>query len=211
LKIWLKKWGKRLYEYRQDLLYSMVYALLTVALCVVSFRFRGWLADRELAVWKAIGTTPAPEECDLCGNYPYHAPCLLKLSTGQRGELQIYETKPGYPGELAEDQPRDICVFRPISDSVGSSRDSAAQVNITHVPDEYEPLDPANYCYDCRVLLADTAVEGFVLLDMLDPDNIQVYTIENGAEYTIRDYTVSVGKQKGFDGLIITVTGHLFP
>ena len=36
------------------------------------------------------------------------------------------------------------------------------------------------------------------------------YAVENGAEYTIRDYTVSIYKDKENGGLKVEVTGHLF-
>lgn len=69
---------------------------------------------------------------------------------------------------------------------------------------------PALFCHDCRALLADTATEGYALLDLHDLDDIQAYAVEAGAEYTIRDYTVSIYKDKEADNLSVEVTGHLF-
>jgi hypothetical protein len=43
-----------------------------------------------------------------------------------------------------------------------------------------------------------------------DLDDIQAYAVEAGAEYTIRDYTVSIYKDKEADSLSVEVTGHLF-
>ena len=56
-------------------------------------------------------------------------------------------------------------------------------------------------CHDCRALLADTATEGYVLLDMYDLENIQAFVVANGAEHTIRDYSVSIYKDKENGGL----------
>ena len=55
-----------------------------------------------------------------------------------------------------------------------------------------------------------TASEGYVLLDMYDLENIQAFVIEDGAEHSIRDYTVSIYKDKENGGLSVEVTGHLF-
>lgn len=69
---------------------------------------------------------------------------------------------------------------------------------------------PAHFCHDCRALLAETATEGYVLLDLYDLEDIRAFVIEDGAEYTIRDYTVSIYKDKENGGLFVEVTGHLF-
>jgi len=47
-------------------------------------------------------------------------------------------------------------------------------------------------------------------LDLYDLEDIQAFAIEDGAEYTIRDYTVSIYKDKENSGLSVEVTGHLF-
>ena len=61
-----------------------------------------------------------------------------------------------------------------------------------------------------RALLAEADNEGYALLDMYDLENIRAFAIEDGAEYTIRDYTVSIYKDKENGGLSVEVTGHLF-
>ena len=75
---------------------------------------------------------------------------------------------------------------------------------------EIGKIAPALFCHDCRALLADTATEGYVLLDMYDLENIQAFVIANGAEHTIRDYTVSIYKDKENGGLEVGVTGQSF-
>ena len=47
-------------------------------------------------------------------------------------------------------------------------------------------------------------------MDMYDLEDIQAFAIEGGAEYTIRDYTVSIYKDKESGGLSVEATGHLF-
>ena len=210
MKTWLKRLGRKLYENRKDLLVEFIYAGFTVALCVISFQLRGWIADRDLAVWKAIATTPEPEQCVLCDNHAYHVPCVLKLSTGQYGELQIYDNDPGYPGKLSDEQTLDEGVFYHIANGATASRAAKLRTNYAHVEKNYEQIDPSLYCFDCRVTLAQTAVEGFVVLDLLDPDAAVVYEIKDGVEYTIRDYTVTIEDSNQFDGYEIVATGHLW-
>lgn len=45
---------------------------------------------------------------------------------------------------------------------------------------------------------------------MYDLENIQAFVVANGAEHTIRDYSVSIYKDKENGGLEVGVTGHLF-
>ena len=78
------------------------------------------------------------------------------------------------------------------------------------IGDDLGKLDPALFCHDCRALMAETASEGYVLLDMYDLENIQAFVIEDGAEHSIRDYTVSIYKDKENGGLSVEVAGHLF-
>ena len=59
-------------------------------------------------------------------------------------------------------------------------------------------------------LLEETTREGYALLDLYDLESIRAFAVENGAEYTIRDDTVSVYKNKDVDGLTVEVVGHLF-
>lgn len=59
-------------------------------------------------------------------------------------------------------------------------------------------LEPetCSFCHDCRALLAETVSEGYVPLELYNLEDIRAFAIENGAEYTICDYTVSIYKGK---------------
>ena len=94
--------------------------------------------------------------------------------------------------------------------NVTMSWNSVDHTNIAHIGGDLERLAPARFCHDCRALLAETDSEGYVLLDLYDPEGIWAFAIEAGAEYTIRDYTVSIYRDKESGGLSVEVTGHLF-
>ena len=87
---------------------------------------------------------------------------------------------------------------------------SEDHTNIAHIGDDLGKLDSAHFCHDCRALLAETATEGYALMDLYHLEKIRAFAIERGAEYTIRNYTVSIYKDKENGGLSVVVTGHLF-
>ena len=204
MKTWLKNCGKMLSKHYMTIL--LVAALISsyAALIVTMF---------DTAFWKIVATTPEPELCVICedGNgIRYQAPVLVNLSTGQSWELEIYDRDPQRPWEVAEEQRWDDWVFRPLDGNATMSWSSEDHTNIAHIGDDLGKLDSAHFCHDCRALLAETATEGYALMDLYDLEKIRAFAIERGAEYTIRNYTVSIYKDKENGGLSVVVTGHLF-
>ena len=204
MKTWLKNCGKTLSKHYMG--------ILMVAVIISSYA-AFFAAISDAAFWKVIATTPEPECCAVCekgnGNR-YHAPVLVNLSTGTMRKLEIYDSDPRRLWEVAEEQRWDDWVFTFIDGNATMSWSSEDQTNIAYIGEKVGKFAPALFCHDCRALLADTATEGYALLDVYDLENIQAYAVENGAEYTIRDYTVSIYKDKENGGLKVEVTGHLF-
>ena len=204
LRTWLRKCGKLLSKHYMGIL--LVAALISSYAALIATMF-------DTAFWKIVATTPEPECCAVCedgnGNR-HHAPVLVNLSTGTMRELEIYDRDPRRPWEVAEEQHWDDWVFTFIDGNATMSWSSEDHTNIAHIGEEVGKLEPALFCHDCRALLAETASEGYVLLDMYDLENIQAFAIENGEDYEIRDYTVSIYKDKENGGLSVEVTGHLF-
>ena len=203
-RTWLKNCGKMLSKHYMTIL--LVAALISSYAALIATMF-------DTAFWKIVATTPEPELCAICedgnGNR-YHAPALVNLSTGIVRELEIYDNDPTRPWEVAEDQRWNDGVFTFIDGNAVMSWSSVDHTNIAHIGDDLERFAPAHFCHDCRALLAETATEGYVLLDLYDLEDIRAFVIEDGAEYTIRDYTVSIYKDKENGGLFVEVTGHLF-
>lgn len=71
-------------------------------------------------------------------------------------------------------------------------------------------MNPVHYCRNYRTILARAATTGYVLLDLYHLDEIEAYPIEEGAEYNIRIYSVSVTRDLENNHLIVTNIGHLF-
>jgi len=204
LKIWLKNCGKTL---------SKHYMVILLAAAMIS-SFAAFIAAMfDAAFWKVVATTPEPELCAICedgnGNR-YHAPILVNLSTGIMRELEIYDSDPTKPWEVAANQRWDDWVFSFIDGNAAMSWSSEDHTNIAHIGDDLERFAPAHFCHDCRALLAEADNEGYALLDLYDLENIRAFAIEDGTEYTIRDYTVSIYKDEENGGLSVKVTGHLF-
>lgn len=191
--------------------YTAVLSIFVMAFVVV-FAWAFSVLRRECSFWKMVATTPEPERCSLCGEgngMRYYAPAIVNLSTGEVGELQVYDNHHEIVGELAPVQDTGVfcfghCAGLAIVRSAGSHEYHVA------LPGEWNPLVPGLFCHDCRKILAETTNRGYVLLDLYDLENIQALAIADGAEYTIRDYTVSVYQREGLQGLSIEVTGHLF-
>ena len=58
--------------------------------------------------------------------------------------------------------------------------------------------------------LTKVAAQGYVLLDLYDLNAIQVYPVEDGAEYPIRIYSVAMAHDEEQGHLVVTNIGHLF-
>ena len=71
-------------------------------------------------------------------------------------------------------------------------------------------IESSYYSRDCRAKLIKVATQGYVLLNLYDLDAIQAYPVEDGAEYSIRIYTVAMARDEEQSHLVVTNIGHLF-
>ena len=81
-----------------------------------------------------------------------------------------------------------------------------AQVTL---PKDSPTMKKSLFCRDCRALLSANEAEGYVLLDLHDREQMQAFALTDGAEYTIRDYTVSVFHDDANDRLTIFIYGTI--
>ena len=204
-----KEYRETLHKYHWNVIEAMVVGMLLTAFFAVGVFLRGAVAERDMALWKSFVLTPEPETCTLCGSgIPYHAPVLVNLSTGEMGEMRIYDPDPQRRYELAEEQSTGTFSFLHIAGLTGC-RDTCNHTCCVTLPETDAPIVPALFCRDCRALLADTATEGYIWADLYNLSDIATYAIKDGAKYTIRDYDISISAQEEPDGLSIHVTGLL--
>ena len=210
MKAAIKEYGEKLYKYRRDIVETMGIGILLTASFLFGVFLRGIVADWEMTSWKSFVLTPEPEICALCGGgIPYHAPVLVNLSTGEAGEIRVYDPDPRHRYELAEEQSTGTFSLLHIAGAAGY-RDTSNHTCCVTLPEKESPIDPALFCRDCRALLADTATEGYILADLYNLRDMKVYTIKDNVKYTIRDYDISISTRTETGGLSINVTGLLF-
>ena len=154
--------------------------------------------------------TPAPERCALCENgdrLRYHAPCLVNLATGEVGELAVYDPDPVQAGEIAATQTTGVMRWSFCAGLSAICNTDARTCSA--ILSEPQPLDPSHFCEDCRATLESVATDGYVLADLYAKDTMQLYPVTPGAEYTIRDYTVSITENAESNRSTVLVTGHV--
>lgn len=201
----MKTW---LTEYKRQLLAVGLAAVIGVAFSL------GWrvgvnATDRNAcaALWEAIVDLPDPEQCALCGEEAeYQAPCLINLSTGELGEMQVYTYGRTREGKLdpREAQFSGTFSFHPCA-GLMAARDTDSHICIVPIPAEKNLMNPALFCRECRQLLARAGLEGYVILDLYDRDHVQAYPLRNEI---IRDYRISTNKRRG-GSMEVRVTGLL--
>lgn len=189
------------------------FALGIVAVMGVVFSL-GWHAginatNRKAyaALWEAIIDLSNPKQCALCGEERrYQAPCLISLSTGQMGEMRVYTYGPTKQGKLDPREAQFSGTFN-FQQCAGLTaiRDTDFHTCQVTLPAERELMNPAHFCKECRQLLAGAGLEGYVIVDLYDLDNVQAYPIR---DKVIRDYRISVNDRKD-DGMDVCITGLL--
>lgn len=192
------------------LLFSAV-ALLTLS-SALGYSVAWSMANKETSFWQAAVTAKAPECCAVCENgegRPYHAPVLVNLSTGEIGEMQIYD--PDLPGSVLDINPIQQTGTFSFARYAGLTgrKDTCSHTSRVEIPTELEPLRMEHFCRACRAILAPIASEGFVLLDLFNLEDIKAYAVVEGAEYTIRDYAVKVYWDEEVDDLTLEVLGQM--
>ena len=138
-----------------------------------------------------------PEVCSLCGSGKrerYQAPVILNP------DLPFSEY------EIAPIQTTGTFSFASCAGYTGR-RDTCSHTCTVDLPIETKGLKVSHFCLDCRVLLKDHAENGFVLADLYVEDAIDIYPATVGADYTIRDYRITVSEAKVRSEMELIVLG----
>lgn len=159
-----------------------------------------------LAVWY-INDPPEPRRCALCDHIKCHAPCLVNLSTGEVGEVTIYEPHRKKVGEVAEEQEGGtLGIFYAAGVQVTSLAPPwTAELSVPAVKTQ---LKKSQFCNSCRKLLRDMP-GGYVLADLYAPDSPAIYPIQDGQIYNIRCYQVSIEEKFAANEFRVIVAGLL--
>jgi len=174
--------------------------LAIVILCLV-------IAGGAIGYQCAMRCQAEPEFCALCHPAPYHAPCLVNITTGEVTELMIYEPHAVKVGELAASQ-RGGYMRMSMSGGlfVNSSPDSQEAHTIASI--EMARANNSEFCKDCRNILSSASTT-YVLADLFDADNIVIYDIVDGLCCEMRCYEVRAEKTNDPTKMHITNAGFL--
>ena len=113
--------------------------------------------------------------CYLCQGIPQDEPCIVNLATGDIAVLSAG----GYGhAELS------------VTGSISVTGENGESCKATH-PASGGDMNLHLFCENCRSLIEATPNSGYVLADLHDLSNIQLYAIED-ATITIREYVVSI-------------------
>lgn len=154
----------------------------------------------------SIDYVPNPEQCSLCDDLSRHGLCIINLSTGEKLGIDIYEPHPFLVGEIAEEQSGGY--FRLIRGAGVEGDIVGAEYGVVFVPVSSEKIDQQYFCNSCRDRLATNTINGYVLVDLKEPDEPVVYPTDISASFSVRCYSVSVQANAEKDKYEITITGH---
>ena len=110
-------------------------------------------------------------------------------------------------GEIAEEQRGGYFSFMFVAGLQGYLDACVPEAHVT-VPDGVEKYEEKYFCSACRELLEAYAQSGFVLADLREPETPTIYPVEDGTEFEVRCYKVSVIEDAEGE-LDITVLGTI--
>ena len=194
---------------RKTLLKLSLCALLILGSLAAGLCRQRDLAAEAAALRRRLLTAPEPEVCALCGRFGDDlcllAPCLIDLNTGEWGEMEIYpelfELGVAFPGRMS-----GWFKFTRAGGIVGTTDIDDQTCTIT-IPDLTRTITPELYCLSCRALLSQAGTQGYLFLDLRDPERPAAFPVSHGVRLEIGWYTLTA--RKTAHGLMVVNTGHL--
>lgn len=147
------------------------------------------------------------QDCSICGHLKCHAPCILNLTTGEIGELELYMPHDTEVGEIAEEQSGGTFGFISVAGLHGIRQTNPWSIELKF-PMVGNKKRISHYCDSCRKRLVDYQ-SGFVLLDVYDINNPSIYRIEDGASYEMRCYKIKISANQENQSFLLRVDGTL--
>ena len=196
IKRCFKNVGSWLKWYWKDILTWIISIISYLFLFGFGFFLCFILARDEIIYLESMVESPEPEVCALCRNgegEKIHAPCIINLSTGEIAELSVYEPHLSEPGEVSTELKKGFFSYYGAA-GVNIMRNQESEFCRATLPREFEKINPAHFCYECRRIVSELDKDGYIIADMYNPESVSVYKIWNGAKYEIRDYLITVNK-----------------
>ena len=179
---------------------DLLTVLLVLFACIASFGVGYVLCLEQIwddvLYYESMISASEPSSCALCRNHAgakVHAPCLINLATGEAAELSVYDPDPTEVGEVSAITKKGYTSFFTGAGAMIQQNSDLEYCEAT-LSQKEETIEPGHFCYECRRILADLDKNGYVIADMYDPKEVDVYTLWDGAKYEIRDYLVTVNE-----------------
>ena len=154
----------------------------------------------------SIQPAPEPERCAICDSIPLHAPALVNLATGEVGELAVYDPQPFKVAELNDNQQGGTFSFIYAAGLNGYSDTANWETHVT-IPINENEYEEKFFCKACRELISCHTENGFLLLDLREPENFSILFLATNNVQTVRCYEVQT--KRLFDEIEIIVHGTL--
>ena len=143
---------------------------------------------------RAILPAPEPERCAICDSIPMHAPALVNLATGEVGELAVYEPHPFKVAELNEYQQGGTFSFIYAAGINGYSDTANWETHIT-IPTNENEYEEKFFCKSCRILISSHTENGFLLLDLREPEEFSILSLGSDEIQRLRCYEIQTTQQ----------------
>ena len=147
-----------------------------------------------LILARAILPAPEPERCAICDSIPMHAPALVNLATGEVGELAVYDPHPFKVAELNEYQQGGTFSFIYAAGQNGYSDTVNWETHIT-IPINENEYEEKFFCKSCRILISDHTENGFLLLDLREPEKFSILSLGSHEIQRLRCYEIQTTQQ----------------
>lgn len=140
-----------------------------------------------------------PRECVLCDVEQYANICLINLHTGEIEELEVYDVGRLYENgkvldtrEFSNRQTFGTFNFVNCAGLTGYRTTGTHNTYEMDVPDKVQRISRKHYCSDCYKQLVAVSNKGYLILDSYNPEDKQIYSMNEGDHHLIRVFDVSV-------------------
>mgnify|MGYP003306761750 CR=1 FL=1 len=137
---------------------------------------------------------PNPKRCAICDSIPYHAPALVNLETGEVGELAVYEPHPFKVAELNPYQQGGTFSIIYVAGLNGYSDTANWEAHIT-IPINENEYEEKFFCKSCRTLISGHTKNGFLLLDLREPEKFSILSLGSDEIQRLRCYEIQTTQQ----------------
>ena len=143
---------------------------------------------------RTILPAPEPERCAICDSIPMHAPALVNLATGEVGELAVYDPHPFKVAELNAYQQGGTFSFIYAAGLNGYSDTANWDTHIT-IPTNENEYEEKYFCMSCRILISAHTENGFLLLDLQEPEKFSILSLGSDEIQRVRCYEIQTTQQ----------------